>query len=83
MTLTLTNTFHNTSTTLRAKRVGNSSLGSYRISIRAWIAAHRRLCGMPDCECGDPGEFTGPDGRPWAIYEELGDAYVVCADAAL
>jgi len=80
ITLTLTNSYHGTETTLRAKRVRFSSLGAWRISKRAWRDAHRRLCGMADCECGDPGDFTGPDGRSWAIYEEADDHYIVCVD---
>ena len=76
MVLTLTNTYHNTSTTLRPKQVGEA-LGAWRISKRAWNDAHKRLCGMSDCECGGPGEFTGPDGRWWAISEEGVDHYIV------
>ena len=47
-TINLSNDFHNSYTSIRAKLLPNKHLF---VTQRAWNAACRRLCGMGDCEC--------------------------------
>jgi hypothetical protein len=49
--LTLTNSFHNTSITLRAGRP--RKLFERTLSRRQVAHARKVLCGMPDCQCGE------------------------------
>lgn len=49
-TITITNDFHGTSTTIRPK--------NGRVTARARYDARRRLCGMADCTCADGGKLS-------------------------
>lgn len=57
-TFTLTNDFHNSTTSIRPVAVGKNR---YTISNRAVKRARRALCGSPDCTCGDTFGARGPN----------------------
>ena len=60
-TITLTNSFHGTSTNIRPRADGTIS----EITARR---AHKALCGSPECICGDA---AGTRDSDWRVTEHL------------
>lgn len=70
-TIRFENDFHNTSTTVRAKRIGLSSgRESWAINVRVMDRVAWELCGIGDCTCDG---LRGPQEDPYA--EEAWNAY--------
>lgn len=74
-TITLTNDFHRTTTTVRLRPVG----GHYVISKRAARDANRKLCGISGCCCGDT--FGARGGTILDLVSDDDASYIVAIRA--
>ena len=59
MKITVENTYHGTSATLRPRERD----GKWWVSRRTWLRARRQLCGREGCTCGDRDRITDAAGR--------------------
>ena len=68
MKISIQNDFHNTSTTIDSVDVFENENG--RVAVvdgDKLMSAHKELCGMADCSCGNPMAGIGTDGKQYSL----------------